>query len=112
MAHIRKYDFDYSRRVFMDKTARGIGTAGVLGSLWPIMAESGEIGRAYPDELLSIEAYTKGKVKDGDWIDKSNIELVQDLVDPALMIEVMQMDRKFQISPSGPVSIFVCEAFG
>lgn len=101
MAHIRKYDFDYSRRVFMDKTARGIGTAGVLGSLWPIMAESGEIGRAYPDELLSIEAYTKGKVKDGDWIDKSNIELVQDLVDPAMMIEVMQMDRKFQMSPSG-----------
>ncbi len=54
MAHIRKYDFDYSRRVFMEKTAKGIGTAGVLGALWPIMAESGEIGRAYPDELLSI----------------------------------------------------------
>ena len=28
--HIKKYDFDYSRRYFLDKTAKGIGGAGVL----------------------------------------------------------------------------------
>ena len=33
--HIRKYDFDYSRRFFMEKTALRLGGAGVLGSLWP-----------------------------------------------------------------------------
>lgn len=38
MAHIRKFDFDYSRRTFMDKTARGIATAGVLAPLWPTMS--------------------------------------------------------------------------
>jgi len=37
--HIRKYDFDYSRRFFMDKVARGIGGAGVLTSLWPLLSE-------------------------------------------------------------------------
>ena len=100
MAHIRKFDFDYSRRTFMDKTARGIATAGVLAPLWPTMCEAGDITKAYPEELLSIEAYTKGKVKTGDWIDKTNVELVQDLIDPALMIEIQQMDRKFQIQAS------------
>ncbi len=97
MVHIRKYDFDYSRRHFMEKTARGFGTAGVLGALWPIMSNAGDISKAYPEELLSIEAYTKGKVKTGDWIDKDNIELVQDLVDAGLYEEVTQMGRKFQI---------------
>ena len=38
--HIRKYDFDYSRRFFMEKTAMGLGGAGVLTSLWSEMAES------------------------------------------------------------------------
>ena len=58
--HIRKYDFDYSRRFFMEKTAMGLGGAGVLTSLWPEMCESGSAEKAYPEELLSIEAYTKG----------------------------------------------------
>ena len=97
MAHIRKYDFDYSRRHFLDKTARGFGSAGVLGALWPLMTQAGDISKSYPEELLSIEAYTKGKVKTGDWITKDNIELVQDLVDPALFWEVTQDGRKFQI---------------
>ena len=64
--HIRKYDFNYSRRKFLEKTAAGFGTAGVLTSLWPLMCEAGDITKAYPEELLHIEAYTKGKVKVGD----------------------------------------------
>ncbi len=97
MAHIRKYDFDYSRRHFLEKTARGFGKAGVLGALWPIMSKAGDITKAYPEELLSIEAYTKGRISTGDWINKDNIDLVQDLVDPALYEEVTQMGRRFQI---------------
>jgi len=97
MAHIRKYDFDYSRRHFMEKTATGFGAAGVLGALWPIMAETGEINNAYPEELLSIEAYTKGKINTGDWINADNIDLVKDIVDAGLYHEVKQQGRKFQI---------------
>jgi hypothetical protein len=95
--HIRKYDFDYSRRFFMDKVARGIGGAGVLTSLWPLLSESGDISKAYPDELLDISLYTKGKIKVGDEITADNIDVVKDIVDPMLYQEVKQQGRKFYI---------------
>ncbi|HCO59665.1 MAG TPA: hypothetical protein DIT58_05675, partial [Porticoccaceae bacterium] len=66
--HIRKYDFDYSRRFFLEKMVRGTMGAGVLTSLWPLIADAGDITKAYPEELQSLEAYTKGKVKEGDFI--------------------------------------------
>lgn len=58
---IRKYDFDFGRRELMKKVAVGAG-GGVLAPLWPTIANSGDISKAYPDELLSIEAQSKGKV--------------------------------------------------
>ena len=100
MFHIRKYDHDYSRRYFMEKTAKGVGSAGILSALFPLMAETGDSIKAYPEELTDIEAYTKGKVKVGDTIDKHNIELVQDLIDPALYQEVTQDGRTFFILPT------------
>ncbi|MEQ8233510.1 MAG: DUF1329 domain-containing protein, partial [Gammaproteobacteria bacterium] len=98
--HIKKYDFDYSRRVFMDKVAKGAGSAGVLSALWPLAAKTGDTFKAYPEELTDIEAYTKGKVKVGDVINKDNIDLVQDLVDPFLYQEVTQDGREFFILPT------------
>lgn len=95
--HIRKYDFEYSRRVFMEKTALGLGGAGVLTSLWPEICRSGDVTKVYPEELTNIEAYTKGKVKVGDTINADNIDLVQDLVDPMLYQEVKQDQRTFFI---------------
>ncbi|MGE0484513.1 MAG: DUF1329 domain-containing protein [Gammaproteobacteria bacterium] len=95
--HIRKYDFDYSRRFFLDRTARGVGGAGVLGALWPALCNAGEATPAYPEELLSIESYTRGQVKVGDVIDKDNVELVQDLLDPIVYQEVIQDGRTFEI---------------
>jgi len=98
--HIKKYDFEYSRRAFMEKTAKGAGSAGILAALWPLMAESGDSYKAYPEELTDIEAYTKGKIKVGDVIDKDNVDLVQDLIDPMLYQEVTQDGRKFFILPT------------
>ena len=98
--HIRKYDFDYSRRLFMEKTAMGLGGAGVLTSLWPEVCRSGSFENVYPDELHDIEAFTKGQVKVGDVIDADSIDLIQDLVDPILYQEVKQDGRKFFIQPS------------
>ena len=96
--HIRKYDFDYSRRFFMEKTALGLGGAGVLTSLWPEVCKGdGDITKVYPEELWNIEAYTKGKIKVGDTIDADNIDIVQDLVDPMLYQEVKQDGRTFWI---------------
>ena len=95
--HIKKYDFEYSRRAFMEKTAKGVGSAGILSALWPLMAKSGDSFKAYPEELTNIEAYTKGKIKVGDTISKDNVELVQDLIDPMLFQEVSQDGRTFTI---------------
>ncbi len=79
---IRKYDINYGRRKMMEAVAYGLG-GGVLMPLEKAYAkEVDDISKAYPDELLSIEAQTKGKVKVGDYIDKNNVEHVKHLLDP------------------------------
>ena len=97
--HIRKYDVDYGRRFFLEKTAKGMMGAGVLTALWPLIGKTGEITKAYPEELQSLEAYTKGKVKEGDVITKDNAALVKDLLDPVAYMQVMQMGRRIRVVP-------------
>jgi hypothetical protein len=95
--HIRKYDFDYSRRVFLEKTLKGTAAAGVLGPLWAQIGHAADITKAYPDELLSIEAYTKGKIKPGDVVTADNVDIVKDLLDPIAYQQVKTMGRKINI---------------
>jgi hypothetical protein len=100
--HIRKFDFNYSRRKFLEKSLMGAASAGVLTSLWPMIArsESGltDIGKAYPDELLSIEMHTKGKIKPGDVITADNVEHVAHLLDPIALEQVQTMGRRIHIA--------------
>lgn len=98
--HIRKFDYDYSRRSFLEKTLLGMGGAGLLSAVWKEACATGDLSRSYPEELLDIEAFTKGHVKIGDVIDQDNVDLVQDIVDPILYQEVKQDGRKFYILPS------------
>ncbi len=98
--HIRKFDFEYSRRMFMEKTALGVGGAGLLTALWPEILRAGDASGAYPDEVLDIEAFTKGQVKIGDTIDADNVFLVQDIIDPITYQEVLQDRRTFFIQPT------------
>ena len=98
--HIRQFDYEYSRRAFLARTTRGAGGAGLLGSLWAAICADGDTTRAYPEELLDIEAYTKGQVEVGDVIDADNVVLVQDLLDPILFQEIQQDRRKIYIQPS------------
>jgi len=97
--HIRKYDFDYGRRQLMLNVAKGAG-AGVLAPLWSTIAKSGDISKAYPDELVSIEVNTKGKVKVGDMITDANVEYVKHLMDPIMYQQVLKQGRKIKIGPS------------
>ena len=97
---IKKYDLDYGRRALLQKTAVG-ATAGVLAPLWPLIANSAdEVSKAYPDELLHIEAYTKGKIKPGDVITAANVDLVKDLLDPIAYQHVKTMGRRINIVES------------
>lgn len=97
---IRKYDFNYSRRHFMSQTAKGILGAGVFGSVWDAVAQNGTFEKVYPDELLSIDMYTKGKIKPGDVIDVNNVDLIQDLLDPIRYTQIKQMGRKLDVVES------------
>ena len=98
--HIKKYDFDYSRRFFMDKMAKGTMGAGVLTSLMPLIGNTGDISKAYPEELTDIEAYTKGKIKAGDTVDANNVEYVKDILDPVAYIQITQQGRRIRIVPT------------
>ena len=95
--HIRKYTRDFSRRKFLENTAASFLGAGVLTPVWSALAENGDFGAAYPDELLSIEEYTKGKFKPGDVIDENNVDELKDLLDPIRFTQVKQLGRKLDL---------------
>ena len=98
--HLKKYDHDYSRRYFLEQLSKGVIGAGVLAPLWPLIGHSAEIDKAYPEELLSIEAYTKGAVKPGDVITADNVEVVKDLLDPITYMQVKDHGRRIDIVES------------
>ena len=98
--HIRKYDRGYSRRRFIELSAKGMFGAGVLMPVWDAVAQNGGFEASYPDELLSIEEYTKGALKPGDVIDADNVDLIQDLLDPIRVTQIKQMGRKLDLVSS------------
>ena len=98
--HIRKFDRGYSRHHFMEASAKSLFGAGVLSSVWDEVAANGGFEASYPDELLSIEEYTKGALKPGDTIDADNVDLVQDLLDPIRFTQIKQMGRKLDLVKS------------
>ncbi len=97
MFRIRKYDFNYTRRVFMEKLAYGTAGAGALASSWPLLAKTGGISKAYPDEAISIELQTKGKIKTGDFITADNVDHAKHIMDPFLFRQVKEQGRKIKI---------------
>lgn len=81
--HIRKFDFDYGRRKLLESVAYGTG-AGVLMPLDKLFAAGiDDVSKAYPDEMYSVEAQTKGRIKVGDYLTKDNVEHAKHLLCPA-----------------------------
>ena len=97
MVRIRKYDRNFSRRHFLSQMAGGVLVTGVLSPLWSAMANSGDVTAAYPEELLSIEAYTGGAVSPGDVISKDNLDAVRDLLDPIQLTQIADMGRQLEV---------------
>lgn len=91
--HILKYDFNYGRRKLMENVALGVG-AGVLMPLDKLFASDGDISKAYPEELYSIEIQTKGKVKVGDYITENNVEHVKHLLDPGAYAQITGPEKR------------------
>lgn len=94
--HIRKFDFNYGRRQLMKNTALGLG-AGVFMPLDKAFAADGGIGKAYPDELMSIEMMTKGQIKTGDFITADNVDIVKDMLDPIVYDQIKTDGRRIKI---------------
>jgi Protein of unknown function (DUF1329) len=72
----------------------------VLMPLWEAIASSGDVSKAYPDELLSLDAYTRGRVKAGDEITADNVEHVRDLLDTIRYEQVARMGRRLRVAPT------------
>lgn len=98
--HITRFDRQFSRRKFLADAARGVLSTGVLGSTWDAIAASGEINKAYPDELLSVDAYTRGKIKTGDMITAANVEHVKDLLEPIRYEQILKHGRRLKVVPT------------
>jgi hypothetical protein len=96
--HLRRYDPDYSRRHFLKQLALGAGGAGVLMPLHRAIAATGDIGKAYPDELLSIEGYTRGRIQTGEEISAANVELVKELLEPIRYQQILKQGRRLKVA--------------
>jgi Protein of unknown function (DUF1329) len=92
--------FRMERRRFLRAVATGVASAGVLLPLWEAIAATGEISTAYPDELLSLDAWTRGKVAAGGEISAANVEHVRDLLDPIRYEQVAKMGRRLRVVPT------------
>lgn len=97
---VRRFDRGYSRRVFLENSAKGLLRCGVLGSAWAAFARSGSVAAAFPDELLSIEEYTRGRLRPGDVIDARNVEAVKGLLDPVRYQQIAEMGRRLTLVPT------------
>ena len=95
-----KYTEGWTRRHFLEQVGKGVFAAGVLNPLMDIVGRNGSLEAAYPPELLSIEAYTKGKIKPGDVLNAENVDIVKDLLDPAAYYQIKHDGRLVDIAPT------------
>jgi len=95
-----KYTDGWTRRHFLEQSAKGIFAAGVLAPLWEVIGNTGSCDAAYPPELLSIEAYTKGKLKIGEELNAGNVDVVKDLLDPAAYWQIKNDGRICILAPT------------
>ena len=75
--HLTRFDRGYSRRKFLRDAGIGVLSTGVLAPLWDVIAATGDIAKAYPEELLSIEAYTKGNRPELAQQEQEEIDIIQ-----------------------------------
>jgi hypothetical protein len=95
--HIRKYRPEYSRRLFLERLGAGVLACGVLRPLAAAIASDGDVASAYPDELLSLDQYTAGRIAAGGRIDAGNVDAVRELLDPVRFHQVKNMGRVMEV---------------
>jgi len=82
--------FEYwTRRNFLKKVGVWAG-AGLLQPVLSLIGAGKSIGAAYPEEVMSIEKYSRGKIKPGMIISKENVELIKDISPEGLVVELQR----------------------
>src|SRR5260370_20280512 len=99
---LTKYNEGWTRRHFLDQVGRGVFAAGGLSPLIDVIGRHGSVEAAYPPELLSIEAYTKGKLKPADVLNAENVDIIKDLLDPAPYYRTNHDGRLTDLPPPEP----------
>lgn len=97
---LMRFDRHYSRRRFLEQASIGVLVTGVLAPLAEVLANTGSIEKVYPDELLSIEMHTRGRIKTGDEITAANVDAVKNLLTPIVYAQVAGMGRRLKIVPT------------
>jgi Protein of unknown function (DUF1329) len=86
---------EWTRRQVI-KAGVALAGSGLLQPLLPLVAAGKDISKAFPEEVLSIEKYTKGKVKPGMIINKDNVELIKD-ISPEGLVAIIQHGQEIKI---------------
>ncbi len=89
-----------TRRKFIKWGGLALGgamTSGVCSNIWDYLLDGRDLAYAYPSKYLSIEEYTKGKVKVGQEITASNVESVKDLLAPGSYELIKKYGKKVKI---------------
>jgi Protein of unknown function (DUF1329) len=66
-----------TRRGFIKASGYAFGALG-FASVADLIFAGKDWSLAYPEEVMTIESVTHGKVKTGDWITKANVDLLKD----------------------------------
>src|SRR5260370_6903569 len=98
--HLMKYTEGWTLSHFLDQVGKGLFAAGVLAPLMAVLGRNATVAAAYPPELLSIEAYTKGKLKPGDVLNAENVDIVKDLLDPGAYYQIKHDGRLVDLAPT------------
>jgi hypothetical protein len=83
------YSAYWTRRDLLKRAGLWAG-AGLLQPVLSLIGSGKSIAAAYPDEVLSIDKYTKGKVKPGMVISKDNYQLIKDIAPEGLIVELQR----------------------
>src|SRR5436190_314934 len=71
-----------------------------LSPLMDVIGRNGTCDAAYPPELLSIDAYTKGKLKPGDVLSADNVDIVKDVLEPGAYWQIKHDGRLVDLAPT------------
>lgn len=95
-----KYPAAPKRRKILRAIVGGTLASSCIAPLWKVIADEADVSRAFPDELLSIEVYTRGRIRAGDEITADNVEHVRELLDPIRYRQIATMGRRLRVAPT------------